>query len=178
MNNEKIIDRKSEIRLLIRKIVPLRVILPIYNRYMRIKAKKLGLRVKRVGDQYRVKKQSNEIWISTKHAISLKDIIENFDFYFSAVKPIRWGGANIVDFSTPRWHWVNGFESFPILFPSFVEPVVTTKQYIDFAELKNDAVVIDLGAYSGLTSILFDMAIPFRRTSYCSGSRPPEYNRM
>ena len=70
------------------------------------------------------------------------------------------GGVNIVDFSTPRWHWVTGFELFPILFPSFVEPVVTTHQYIEFAELKKEAVVIDLGAYSGLTSILFDMAIP------------------
>jgi hypothetical protein len=63
-------------------------------------------------------------------------------------------------FQPLRWHWVRGFESLPILFPSFVEPIVTIKQYIEFAELKNEAVGIDLGVYSGLTRILFDMAIP------------------
>jgi FkbM family methyltransferase len=40
------------------------------------------------------------------------------------------------------------------------EPIVTTHQYIEFAQLGADAIAIDLGGYSGLTSILFDMAIP------------------
>jgi FkbM family methyltransferase len=151
---------KARLNLIIRKIIPLNVILSFYNWRLRTYAGKMGLGVKRIGDQYHIKKQNNVIVISKKHSVYLNEIIENFDVYFSAVKPIKCCGVNIVDFSTPRWHWVTGFELFPILFPSFVEPVVTTKQYIEFAELKEEAVVIDLGAYSGLTSILFDMAIP------------------
>ncbi|OYX72147.1 MAG: hypothetical protein B7Y95_11345 [Rhizobiales bacterium 32-66-11] len=45
-------------------------------------------------------------------------------------------------------------------FPAVAEPIVTTGQYIDFAGLKAGDVVIDLGAYSGLTCVLFDQAIP------------------
>jgi FkbM family methyltransferase len=141
-------------------VIPLAVILPFYHWRLRIKAKKMGLCVKDVGDQYHIKQQDNVIVISKKHSVYLYDILENFDVYFSAVKPVRYDSANVVDFSTPRWHWVTGFDLFPILFPSFVEPVVTTKQYIEFAGLQKEAVVFDLGAYSGLTSILFDMAIP------------------
>jgi FkbM family methyltransferase len=43
----------------------------------------------------------------------------------------------------------------PVVFSSFCEPLVTTNQYLDFAALKPADTVLDLGAYSGLTSIVF-----------------------
>jgi FkbM family methyltransferase len=144
----------------IRRITPLKIVTFLYKNKTMFEVEKFGLRIKDDGVQYHIIRQKNEIRISTKHEIYLNDIVENFEFYFSGVKPFTLGDINVVDFSTPRWHWVTGFDPFPILFPSFAEPIVTTKQYIEFADFKTDAVVIDLGAYSGLTSILFDMAIP------------------
>lgn len=52
-----------------------------------------------------------------------------------------------------------GYDSYPILFPSFPEPLATTRHYIDFGGLGPGMCVLDLGAYSGLTSILFSRAV-------------------
>lgn len=144
----------------IRQVIPKKIRFYFFYRNVEREANNFGLSIKKTGINYSIRKERDEIRVSGEHSIYLYDIIRNFEFYFSGVRPIRWHDTDIVDFSTPRWHWVTGFEYFPILFPSFVEPIVTTKQYIEFADLKNDSVVIDLGAYSGLTSILFDMAIP------------------
>ena len=44
-------------------------------------------------------------------------------------------------------------------FPSFSEPLITTAQYMDFANLSEGMTVLDLGAYSGLASIMFSQAV-------------------
>jgi FkbM family methyltransferase len=95
------------------------------------------------------------IRISKRHSIYSKDIIYWFDYYFSAVAPISCFGLNMVDYSTPRYHDVIGYDRHPIYFSSFSEPLATTNQYLGFADLKPGEVAIDLGSYSGLTSIIF-----------------------
>lgn len=82
-------------------------------------------------------------------------MINNFGYYFDAVRSERRDGAEVVDYSQPRYHDVIGFDRFPIFLPSICEPVITANQYLEFADLKSGQVVVDLGAYSGLTSILF-----------------------
>jgi FkbM family methyltransferase len=99
------------------------------------------------------------IRVSHRHQVYLPDIVRAFDFYHSAVRPMHIGGVELVDYSTPRYHDVVGFDLHPVLFPSLAEPLETTRQYIEFARLKEGSVVLDLGAYSGLTSILFDQAV-------------------
>ena len=100
--------------------------------------------------------QNKIIRISNKHIIYSMDIINSFEYYYNSVFPVDdFNGNLVVDFSNPKYHEVVGFESQPIIFPSLAEPIITTTQYLDFADLQNDSVVIDLGAYSGLTSILF-----------------------
>lgn len=39
--------------------------------------------------------------------------------------------------------------------PSLTQPISTNIQYLEFAKLKEGHVVIDLGAYAGLSSIMF-----------------------
>ena len=60
-----------------------------------------------------------------------------------------------MDYSTPRYHEVVGFDLFPIFFPSLAEPRLTTSQYSEFANISEGMVVLDLGAYSDLTLIIF-----------------------
>lgn len=97
--------------------------------------------------------------ISRKHNVYLQDIVKNFDYYFSAVEPIKLRGLSLVDYSRPRLHKVKGYNLHSVKFPSLAEPCITTQQYVKFANLKNGSVVLDLGAYSGLTSIIFDQLI-------------------
>ena len=99
------------------------------------------------------------IRISRQHLVYSRDIINSFDYYFSAVEPLYYSELRLVDYSTPRYHDVIGYERHPVYFTSFSEPIVTTKQYMEFSGLRPGAVAIDLGAYSGLTSILFKDAV-------------------
>jgi FkbM family methyltransferase len=93
--------------------------------------------------------------ISARHEVYLGDVASSFYYYFGAVRPASWQGKELVDYSRPRLHEVVGFDDFPILFPSFCEPIATAQQYLNFAALSSGMTVLDLGAYSGLTAILF-----------------------
>jgi FkbM family methyltransferase len=46
-----------------------------------------------------------------------------------------------------------------VYFPAFAEPLGPTMQYTDFAALAPGMTVIDLGAYAGLTSMVFQDAV-------------------
>ena len=122
-------------------------------------AKKKGLAIKINSNSIDVIKNHNVIRISYSHKVYLGDIINSFDYYFSAVIPIKLFDVNFIDYSTPRYHDVVGFDKYPILFSSFSEPLITTTQYMAFAKLSEGMTVLDLGAYSGLTSIVFSQAV-------------------
>lgn len=100
-------------------------------------------------------KNNKIIRINKQHEIYYQDIIDSFDYYYDAVKPITIEGVDVVDYSSPRYHDVRGFDLMPVFFPSFSESLSSINQYLNFANLAPGSVVIDLGAYSGLTSILF-----------------------
>jgi FkbM family methyltransferase len=57
--------------------------------------------------------------------------------------------------SGPRYHRLRGYADIPFLFPSHTEPYSTTAEYLDFAGLGEGQIVLDIGAYSGVTSIIF-----------------------
>lgn len=113
------------------------------------------LELRRHGGVIDVIAEQRVIRIAASHEVYLSDVVSSFDYYFNAVRPVSWRGKELVDYSTPRLHKVAGFKDFPILFPSFCEPIATTQQYLDFAKLGVGMTVLDLGAYSGLTAILF-----------------------
>jgi FkbM family methyltransferase len=104
-------------------------------------------------------KGKNEIRLSNNHKRYVNEILYHFDYYFNSIIPSKSGINQICDFSKASWHNVKYFPLMPIFFPSVSEPVITAKKYIDFANLSKHSVVIDLGAYSGLTSILLDQVI-------------------
>ncbi|MFG1423679.1 FkbM family methyltransferase [Roseixanthobacter liquoris] len=134
--------------------------MPIFNFVVRMQSRGRGYIVKGNSEFYSIINGNREIRLGVQQQIYLKDTIYNFDFYFEGVVPVTVGDRQIADYSTPRWHDVRGFDLFPVFFPAVAEPIVTTGQYIDFADLKAGDVVLDLGAYSGLTCVLFDQAIP------------------
>ena len=132
-------------------------IYPLFQHQCLDHAKLLGMELRASAHYIDVYLDSKVIRISKEHSHYLPDIVNNFLYYFDAVWPLHFGERQefaLVDYSLPKFHRVKGFNLFPIYFPSFAEPITTTKQYLDFAALSAGDVAIDLGAYSGLSSIM------------------------
>ena len=143
----------------LKSLIPPQLIQAAYPLIMKSEAKKRGLSLHVHGAFLEVSKNDRIIRISREHAVYLNDILLSFDYYYKAVEPFNANGLSIVDYSGPRYHDVVGFDLWPIMFPSFAEPFITASQYLEFANLSEGMTVIDLGAYSGLTSILFSQAV-------------------
>lgn len=114
-----------------------------------------GMHLVKSDHNLNVFKDNKIIRFSLKHLHYSIDIIRDFDHYFSSVESVKIEDYDMVDFSTLKSHTVIGYPRHPVFFTSLAEPVTVTKQYLDFANLQEGQVAIDLGAYSGLTSILF-----------------------
>ncbi|WP_313951404.1 FkbM family methyltransferase [Accumulibacter sp.] len=103
-----------------------------------------------------------EIRLGRVNGVYVQDMVAFFDYYFSSVSPTKVGHGNadrqVVDFSRPHDQNIVGFGDFPIHCPSLAEPYMTCQQYLDFAQLRPGSIVLDLGAYSCLTSIAFSKA--------------------
>jgi FkbM family methyltransferase len=124
------------------------------------RVRKKGLIIRKSKYFFEISDNTNRVVrISRKHKIYIHDILNYFDYYFSSVVPLEIDRRLLADYSTPRIHEVAGYSLHPIMFPSFPESIGMTQQYLDFAKLENGSIVLDLGAYSGLTSIMFDQLI-------------------
>jgi len=121
--------------------------------------KRSPLKLRKCSNSYEFISGRKTVRVSNKHMAYMPDIIDSFDYYFDAVEPTLESGQCVVDYSVPKYHDVRGFDLQKIMFPSFAEPIITTEQYLDFADLKEGDVVLDLGAYSGLTSIIFNQRV-------------------
>lgn len=102
-----------------------------------------------------IQKDEKILRVSKKNIFVVLDMIKYFNYYFNAVEPVCIGGNKLVDYSAARFHEVIGYDLHPVIFPSVAEPVITTGQYLGFSKIVEGSTVLDLGAYSGLTSIMF-----------------------
>ena len=126
---------------LIRLFIPLKTILFFYNHLIAFKYRTKGYVVVTERSVYKIINRNREIWLSKRHAVYLEDTIKNFDFYFDGVVPVKSSGQLVVNYSLPAWHQVNSFAELPVFFPAVAEPIITTKQYVDFASLIEGSVV-------------------------------------
>jgi FkbM family methyltransferase len=126
---------------------------------LRRRAARLGISIRARSGHFDVRRGGDTLRLARTHAIYLNDLVTEFDYFFSGVEALATPQGRLVDFSSPRYHDVIGYPDYPVLFPSMAEPVLTTRQYLGFAGLAEGMVVLDLGAYSGLTSMLFSRAV-------------------
>lgn len=106
-----------------------------------------------------LKRHDTVLRIASSHEMYLPHVISNFDYYVNSVVAVPVNGTKLVDMSGPRYHKLRGFGDIPFLFPSHTEPYDTTAEYLDFAKLNGGQTVIDIGAYAGLTSIIFGQLV-------------------
>lgn len=110
-------------------------------------------------DHIEVQRDDRTLRIHKQHIIYLNALIRFFDFYWESVEPRNEFGKLVCDFSPERYHHVKGFDLMPMLFPSLAEPVSTINQYLDFARLEGGHTAIDLGAYAGMSAVLFKQIV-------------------
>ena len=149
----------AKIKKNVRALVPLKIILPIFNLSIKIAVFFTGTKIVTYHGSIGIIRNRKEIRLSKLHQLYFHDTVKNFDFYFEGVEASLIDGHSVVDYSRPAWHSVQEFELMPIYFNAIAEPVATAIQYIDFSGIGENSVAIDLGAYSALTSILMDQRI-------------------
>lgn len=99
--------------------------------------------------------KTKQIIISDNQWTYYDEILKYFDYYFNSVQSYDINGIQTIDFSRPYWHTVQGYDLHQVLFTTIAEPISTTQQYIDLLQIEQGNIVLDLGAYSGLSAILF-----------------------
>ena len=149
----------KKIKKVIMSLIPLSIILPVYNLMLRIIYLTRGIKIIQNKGLICLLKKNKEIRIRASQKLYLEEILSNFDFYFEGVIPSKQGKKEIVDYSKPAWHDVKNFDLMPIYFNSVSEPPKIINKYIEFSEISEGNVVIDLGAYSALSSIFFDQRV-------------------
>lgn len=122
-------------------------------------AREAGAKVRFSADSIEVEKNARTIRLHKQHIIYLRAVIRYFEFYWESVEPRDEFGKQVCDFTPNRYHRVIGFDLMPVLFPSLAEPVSTINQYLEFAGLQMGHTVVDLGAYAGLSGILFKQVV-------------------
>lgn len=111
------------------------------------------------GERLHVDKNHRRITIRRSHFAYTRDLIEEFEFYFSSVEHTFIDGFSVVDFSEVTDHELAGWSLFPVTLPGLPEPMSTVNQYIDVTSLSEGQNVIDLGAYAGITACAFQEVI-------------------
>jgi FkbM family methyltransferase len=97
--------------------------------------------------------------LNARHWPYAKDVIEAFDYYFHAVRPDRETAVEqVVDIAEPGYHTLRE-SGVRLFFPALPEPDITTRAYLEFADLRPGDQVLDLGAYAGASSWAFAQAV-------------------
>jgi len=114
-----------------------------------------GVRLHRRADgAWVVSRGSQEVWLAPAHAAYARDVIREFDYYFTSVTPEQRDGKSVVDCTAPRMQILDGLTE-PILITGLPEPNATNLLYAQLLDLPSGGVVIDAGAYCGASGLLF-----------------------
>lgn len=145
----------GQIKRIIKPLIPEFVVRWRHSQFIQKMAQGAGLRLVVRDLFYDLERGGTVLRIRRSHAVYLHHMIENFDYYVDSVEPLQMDGQKVIDISGPRYHRLRGFADVPFLFPSHTEPYNTTSEYLEFAGLSEGMIVLDVGAYSGVTSIIF-----------------------
>lgn len=122
-------------------------------------AKRQGIKLHVTSNGIELIRGDEAIRLAHQHQFYIPDVVAAFDYYHGAVEPARQDGKFLADYSRPAAHQVRGYSLHPIAFASIPEPAETAFEYMRLVDLKAGETVIDLGAYAGLTSVLFDQHV-------------------
>lgn len=109
------------------------------------------------GQPISLTKGKRRFLLAESHLVYTKDLIENFEYYFRSTDPLREDGYEIVDYSKPDWHTLHSGER--MFYTGLAEDLGAVEQYINVLKPKTGEIVLDVGAYCGLSTISFSKAV-------------------
>lgn len=115
---------------------------------------RLRLEADRDGTRLRISCEDRAVLLALHHYTYVQDVLDDFDYYFSAVECRVVAGVRVVDFSSPAEHVLKP-SGRRFWFTSLPEAEFTTSLYLERTPLRAGAVVFDIGAYCGATSYHF-----------------------
>jgi FkbM family methyltransferase len=110
------------------------------------------------GGPITVKKGKQRFIIAPEHYLYAADLCNQFDYYFSSTMPDRINGMEVVDYSRPGWHTVKGSGQ-RIFYTSIAEDLGATIDYMAYLTPREGEIVLDVGAYCGLSVLSFARAV-------------------
>jgi hypothetical protein len=121
-------------------------------------AKGVDLSYKGKGEPILVTRGKQRFIVAAEHFLYACDFCNQFEYYFSSVKPVVIDGFEVADFSQPGWHVVPHTGD-RLFFTSMAEDIGATLDYIKYLQPKPGDVVLDVGAYCGLSALTFSRAV-------------------
>ena len=121
--------------------------------------RKYGVRMTLGHDRkyWSVRRDRREIRVALEHTVYLEDIARYFDDFHGSVVVRTADDVDIADFSYPQWHIVPGLQK-EFFFTSLPESLPADESLVQILRIKEGDVVVDAGAYCGLTTYLFARA--------------------
>lgn len=110
------------------------------------------------GKSFAIRKKQRELWMSIHQNTYIPDAVQRLDYYIDAIEPELMNGVEVGDFREPRMHAVRGVKE-RFKFTSFPESAEIADAYLKIFRVKPGHVIIDAGAYCGLTGFLFSRAV-------------------
>jgi FkbM family methyltransferase len=128
-----------------------------YARYA-LFAKQRGMILSCAGGVMTLDNGNRRVRVNGKDPAYIHPIIENFDYYYSGVRPAVIDGISTVDYSETRIHRLakSGLE---FMFPSLAEAEEVIDVYMRALDLRPGDAVMDLGAYAGATTYFLSKAV-------------------
>lgn len=109
-----------------------------------------------------VKDGNKVIILSMRHLIYLYDIVPLFDYYFDVICPVKRYAEEkeqfVVDYSKPAKHRLNN-SNLSFYFSSLAEGIDSALHYLARPVLKPGDVVLDCGAFCGISAYIFSQAV-------------------
>ena len=124
------------------------------------KAKSLGVRIRQAGtgEPITITKGDRQIVIAARNYFYAPDMVSGFDYFFDTVEPTLVGALQVADYSKPSWHTLKGLDR-RFWFTSLPEGWAEAQVYLDYLAPKPGEIVLDLGAYCGLSAATFSEAV-------------------
>jgi FkbM family methyltransferase len=140
-----------------------------------------GMTVSFVSDPSSLIKIQNDnrvIMLRATHYAYALDMVRHFDYFHGAVLPTTTGeGVRVVDYSQPATHTLSG-SGLSLFFTALPEADDTSDLYLACSRLRPSAVVWDLGAYCGASTIRMAEAVQPSGTVYAFEADPANHTAL
>jgi FkbM family methyltransferase len=110
------------------------------------------------GGPISVTKGSRRFIVSAEHYLYVGGLCLQFEYYAGSTVPVEIDGMEVFDYSKPGWHTTRDTGE-RIYYTSLAEDAGSIRDYIKYLAPREGEVILDVGAYCGLSVLAFSRAV-------------------